>query len=387
MSIEANKALVGRFFDEAINQRKLESDEQAMMPISATRREVGAQPEVVARMLAEQAGAVRALATTLAERETREIVLLGSGDSWFAGLACRLAFETYAGLAVEAVQAYEYAAYGRPAFDSRTAAIVISSSGRPTTTWDALDRALATPAYVVGITDNPYAGNPFREKVHTALVPGAHKAGWPAQTTTATIALLIDLAIELGRARGHLPSAEADSLSQRLRSLPPEMRAVLDRSDTQAEQLARDLLADEKRRIYTFVGAGPSLGVAYVGMALLAEGPQEAGLAIAAEEFHHGLHIATIAHDDVVLLIAPTGPASGRYLDTARSVHAWDARLLAIVDDQDAEIGPLAEAMFVLPTVPEPMTPLLTLLPLHQLSIHLAAQKVAAGYRRPASVP
>src|SRR5258705_932157 len=98
------------------------SDEQAMMPIAATRREVAAQPEVVARALVEQGAAVRTLAAVLAERDTREIVLLGSGDSWFAGLACRLAFETYAGVPAEAIQAYEYAAYGPPGFDRRTAA-------------------------------------------------------------------------------------------------------------------------------------------------------------------------------------------------------------------------------------------------------------------------
>src|SRR5262245_59313473 len=115
------------------------SDDQSMMPIAATSREVAAQPEVVARVLAEQSTAVRTLADVLAKRDTREIVLLGSGDSWFAGLACRLAFETYAGLPAEAIQAYEYAAYGRPAFGSQTAVIVTSSSRRPTTTWDALD--------------------------------------------------------------------------------------------------------------------------------------------------------------------------------------------------------------------------------------------------------
>jgi glucosamine--fructose-6-phosphate aminotransferase (isomerizing) len=361
------------------------SDEQSMMPISATRREVAAQPEVVARVLNEQASAVRALAAAIVERDAREIVLLGSGDSWFAALACRLAFETYAGLPTDAIQAYEYAAYGRPTTDSRTVVIVISSSGRPTTTWDALERALATPAYVVGITDKPYAGNPFLEKSHTTLVPGASKVGWPAQTTTATMAVLIDLAIELGRARGHL--AEADQLSAQLRALPNAMQSVLEQSDGQAVQQVRELLAGSLRRIYTFVGAGPSLGVAYTGMALMAEGPQEAALAIAVEEFHHGLHIATIARDDVVILIAPGGPASSRCLDTARSVRTWNTRLLAIVDEQDNAIGPLADAVFAIPAVPEPMTPLLTLLPLHQLSIHLAEQKVAAGYTRPASVP
>lgn len=39
------------------------------------------------------------------------------------------------------------------------------------------------------------------------------------------------------------------------------------------------------------------------------------------------------------------------------------------------------------PDVEEPMSPLLTLLPLHALSIALASQKVAGGYQRPSSVP
>ena len=137
------------------------------------------------------------------------------------------------------------------------------------------------------------------------------------------------------------------------------------------------------RRNYTFVGAGPSLGVAYTGMALMAEGPQEVGIAIAVEEFHHGLHIATVAPDDVVVLIAPTGAASRRCLDTAKSVHAWGAQLIAIVDTQDGAICNLAGATLELPDAPEPMTPLLTLLPLHRLSIQLAEQKVASGHRRP----
>ncbi len=363
------------------------SDEQAMMPIAATRREVAAQPEVIARVLAEQSTAIRDLAQRLAARETRRIMLLGSGDSWFAGMACRLAFETYSGLPAEAFQAYEYAAYGHPGFDAATAAIVISSSGRPTTTWHALDRALHTPAFVVGITDKPYDGNPFSEKVHIALIPGAAKVGWPAQTTTATIAVLIHLAIELGRARGHLAQAAADDLTARLWGLPKTMRAVLEQSGPWAEQLARGLLRPGYRRIYTFVGSGPSLGVAYTGMALMAEGPQEAGIAIAVEEFHHGLHIATIAPDDVVLVIAPTGAASRRYLDVATALHAWGAQLIAIVDTHDAAIRSLAGNVLELPAVPEPMTPLLTLLPLHQLSIQLAEQKVASGYQRPKSVP
>ena len=68
-------------------------------------------------------------------------------------------------------------------------------------------------------------------------------------------------------------------------------------------------------------------------------------------------------------------------------MRTWGSRLFAIVDEQNGEIGKLADATFVLPATSEPMTPLLTLLPLHQLSLHLADQKVVAGYQRPKAVP
>jgi glucosamine 6-phosphate synthetase-like amidotransferase/phosphosugar isomerase protein len=354
------------------------------MPLADSQREVAEQPAVIARVLQDLQTAVRELARKLAERQTRRLFLLGSGDSWFAGQAARLALEQYAGVAVEPLQAYEYAAYGHPGFDAHSAAIVISSSGRPTTTWDALDRALATPAYVVGLSDKQYQGNPFIEKPPTALIPGASKKGMPAQTTTATIAVLIDLAIELGRATGHLSPTQAEALSAELREIPAKMEAVLSASAAIAQELAPSL---RSARFYTLVGGGPSFGVAQVGSALLAEGPQEVGLPLAIEEFHHALRFAAIAPGEPVLLIAPTGQVSRRNLDTARSLHNWGVQVIAIVDEQDEAIRPLAQTVFVLPAIPEPFSPLLTILPLHQLSLHLAAQKVAAGYQRAISVP
>ena len=86
--------------------------------------------------------------------------------------------------------------YGSLMADENSAVVVISSSGRPTTTWDALDRALQTESYVVGISDTDYEGNPFLEKPHASINPSAKKLGMPAQTTTVTIGLLINLETE-----------------------------------------------------------------------------------------------------------------------------------------------------------------------------------------------
>lgn len=359
-------------------------DETALMPIEATRVEVSTQPDVVARVLHDLQKQIQKLAQILARQQVNLVLASGSGDSWFAAQAVRLAWERYAGVPFEALQAYEYAAYGRPGEDERTAHFVISSSGRPTTTWDALDRALKSPAFVVGITDNAAVDNPFVVKPSVVLVPGAVKVGWPAQTTTATIAVLLNLAVAFGRARGHLDENAAAHLSQQLEELPSQMAEVLDRSNHWAEMMVASL---SQQRLYTFVGGGPSFAVAQTGAALMAEGPQEVGLALTVEEFHHGLRVATLHTGDPVVLIAPAGESEMRCRDTARVVRQWGARLIALATPATSDLVDAPESGLHLPEVEEPFSPLLTLLPLHVLSIALAEGKVARGYQRPDTVP
>jgi glucosamine 6-phosphate synthetase-like amidotransferase/phosphosugar isomerase protein len=141
------------------------------------------------------------------------------------------------------------------------------------------------------------------------------------------------------------------------------------------------------QRLYYLVGGGPSYAVAQTGSALLAEGPQEVGLPLPVEEFHHGLRIGTIRAGEPVILIAPAGATAQRCRDTAHSVREWGAHLIALVTADTADLLAGVGDGIMLPDVPEPFSPLLTLLPLHALSIELAALKVAAGYQRPESVP
>jgi glucosamine 6-phosphate synthetase-like amidotransferase/phosphosugar isomerase protein len=68
-------------------------------------------------------------------------------------------------------------------------------------------------------------------------------------------------------------------------------------------------------------------------------------------------------------------------------VRKWGSRLFVIATPETADLLEAKTDGIVLPTVPDAMSPLLTLLPLHALSIALADQKVAQGYQRPKSVP
>ena len=358
------------------------SDNIAMMPIANTREEVAAQPAVLTRVLQELSPQVQILAQQMADRKINQVLASGSGDSWFAAQAVRYAWESYAGVPFEPLQAYEYAAYGRLGIHKQTAHFVISSSGRPTTTWDALDLALASDALVIGVTDNPDKSNPFVAKPPVALIPRGSKVGWPAQTTTATIAVLIDLAIAFGHARGHLDQAEAARLQAQLRAIPGQITAVL----TQSQQWAEAVVATQPGYT-TFVGGGPSFAVAQNGSALLAAGPQEPGMPLTVEEFHHALRIGVIRKEDAVILIAPQGKVVSRCRDTARVVRAWGSRLFVIATPETADLLQSPADGVVLPAVSEPMSPLLTIPPLQMLGIVLAEQKVATGYQRPKSVP
>ena len=360
------------------------SDNTAMMPIANTREEVAAQPQVIARVLRELAPQIETLAQQMTERKINQVLASGSGDSWFAAQAVRCAWETYAGVPFAPLQAYEYAAYGRLGENAQTAHFVISSSGRPTTTWDALDLALDSGALVIGITDNPDESNPFVAKPPVALIPRGSKVGWPAQTTTATIATMISLAIAFGQARDHLSQAEAEGLQAQLATIPSQLTAVL----RQSRQWAKNLVSTIKQPCsYTFVGGGPSFAVAQNGSALLAAGPQEAGMPLTVEEFHHALRIGVIRETDVVVLIAPHSVVDSRCLDTARVVRAWGSRLGVIATPETADLLESDADGVILPAIADAMSPLLTIPPLQILSIVLAEQKVATGYQRPQSVP
>ena len=183
---------------------------QVMMPLAETLVEVENQPVVVASALENNHNSMVGLAKLIIQKKINKLHLVGSGDSMYLGQCVQRAFQIYAHRPIQISQAYEYSIYGNLFLDEKTLLIVISSSGRPSTTRDALTRALKTNAIVVGITDQAKNENPFYSKPHYKVVPGAVKKGWPTQTTTATIILLIDLAIQIGKEDGKISQKEGE---------------------------------------------------------------------------------------------------------------------------------------------------------------------------------
>ena len=127
------------------------------------------------------------------------------------------------------------------------------------------------------------------------------------------------------------------------------------------------------RRRYWVVGAGPNTATALEAALKLNEAAWIPALGFNAEQFLHGPW-AALEPEDALLLIAPPGPTHARCLDVARVASAIGAAVVALVAEDDREIGALAAETIALPEVPELLSPIAAIVPLQLLTYHLAVQ-------------
>ena len=336
------------------------------MPLDATRAEIAGTPAALANALESLAAPICDLAAALARRHVARVAVVGSGDSLAVGMMAAPGFAEFAGKPVETIQAYEYATYGHPAFGRDLAAFLISSSGRPSPTRDALTRALGSDAFVVGVSDRAAADNPFLTRPTHALCPGSAKRGMPTQSTIVTLAVLLRLAVEWGRTLGHVPG---DSTLEELRAVSDRLAATARTHGDTARAIGASLAG--WRRIH-IVGAGPNVGTAHAGALLFAGAAGLVATAHAVEEIHHALRLASLGRQDMVLVLLPPGTrAEARLIDT-----------IAAAKGRGAHVVVLGTGEVPLPGTLEPFSPLLLLPILQQIALG-AGQAVAQGATAP----
>jgi glutamine---fructose-6-phosphate transaminase (isomerizing) len=345
-------------------------DPERRRRVDATRPELLDQPGVVARNLEASAEAVRALAAEIAAWAPARIVLVGAGDSLAAAQAVRLAMETMTGLVCEPAQSLEFAYYTAAASAARALVVALSSSGETTRTVEAMLAARDGGAFTVAVTNSP--GSTLAQEATRVLGIRASRVGWPTQSTTAPVAVLLALAAELGRQRGAAGSGE---LLAGLRSAPALMTAVLQRLD---EPLRRQADRERDHAMYLFSGAGPAWPAAVAGAAKVKEATPDHAAAVQLEEFHH---YNSIKADEPLWLFVPDERQVRRARDTIEEAARLGGRVHAVATE--AAAGALAGAVDVLtlPAADPRVAPLLYLLPAQLVGYHLAMVKFAAAAR------
>jgi glucosamine--fructose-6-phosphate aminotransferase (isomerizing) len=352
-------------------------DAARLARVEHTRGEMLAQGAAIAATLGAAGDDLAALAGRLAGREIREVVIAGCGDSWFVGLAARAAFLTLLGVPASGVQALEYALHDSVGAGPGTVVFGLSAGGNTPAVMQALASARARGAFCVGVSNTE--ASPILTGFDAALVVRATRRGWPTQSSTAAIALLVAAAAAV--ARGRAAPAPLAVLEQALSGLPGLVdRVTAEAAAPMAEMAARLCSA----RTVLFTGSGAGFAAAAIGAAKLRElGPIHAS-ASPLEEMHH---YRAQKEGDPLVLLAPDAASRERALDTALVSAAVGGRTIALLGAEDAEIAALVESAIILPPVHPLLAAIVFAVPLHLFAHGFAVGRAVCGLGYPGAWP
>jgi glucosamine 6-phosphate synthetase-like amidotransferase/phosphosugar isomerase protein len=340
--------------------------------VEATGPELFGQPAAILATLSQNDAVLDGIADRLTTG-MRHVVLVGCGDSLAVMIAARQALETALGVPCAPMQSLEFAYYHADLVDDATAVIALSSSGETTRTVEALLVAQHRGSYTVALTNTD--GSTLQREAAAALKIEATRVGWPTQSSTAALALLLELAIRITERRA--PSTAAP-LRQAFDAIPDAMAQALTRIDPVIAEIADD---EVNARVQTvlFAGAGPNLASAIVGAAKVKECTTLHAVDIQIEEYHH---YNSQKAGEPLFLLAPSGPSVPRAIDTGTDALRWGGRLYVVTTDGERAFDGLGGRVIALPPVPEPLSPLLYLLPAQLVGYHLGLSCYAAAVAR-----
>jgi glucosamine--fructose-6-phosphate aminotransferase (isomerizing) len=316
-----------------------------------------AQPGALRLVARGQADAIEAAALRL--RGLDHVLLTGVGTSWHAALVGELLFARLGelGLKARAFHAFELASYW-PEAAGRAGVVVLSHGGTRRYSREALKRVKAGGGTGVVITGKgPEAPE---EADWTLRTVDQESSGAHTVSYTAALAILAKLACAAG-GKGEI-ARSIDGI--------PDMLAFLLGQESWEDLAAR--YGD--RRCYWFVGGGPNTATAWEAALKMSEASHAPAAGFNCEQFLHGAW-AALEPQDVVFLIAPPGPSHERCVAAARVAREVGAPVVALVREDDREIGALAAETIALPEIDELLSPILTIVPLQLFIYHAAVHR------------
>lgn len=296
---------------------------------------------------------------------TKHLILTACGTAFHAGLVGEFLFEHLARIPTETEYASEFR-YRNPIIEDGTVVISISQSGETADTLAAVEQAKERGATVLGLVNVVGSSIARATDVGIYLHVGPEIGVASTKAFTAQVAVLTMLAIELGRRR-HISSSEAARYIDELSQIPDKISRVLE----QSEHIKKIASANIDKNNWLFLGRGFNYPVALEGALKLKEISYIHAEGLPAAEMKHG-PIALIVNDMPAVFIATTGPQYDKIMGNIEEVRARGGKIIVVATEGDENIGQYADHLITVPDVPEPLQPILTVVPLQLLAYHAA---------------
>ncbi len=297
--------------------------------------------------------------------QAKRFVLTGQGTAWHAGLVGDYLMEDLAKIVTECTYASEFR-YRNPIVEDDTVVVAISQSGETADTLAALREAQIKGATAMGIV-NAVGSTIARETdcgIYLHAGPEIGVASTKAFTCQCTV--LTMLSIYLGRRR-FMGQDQCKELIAALNRIPEQMEQVLAQSDF-INTVAAEFC---ERENWLFLGRGYNYPIALEGALKLKEISYIHAEGMPAAEMKHG-PIALINEGMPVVFIATRGSQYEKVISNIEEVRARGGRIIAVASEGDTNIERYSDHVFRVPELPEPLQPLLTVVPLQLLAYHAA---------------
>ena len=301
--------------------------------------------------------------------KAKRFIIAACGTSWHAGLIGEYLFEELARIPVEVEYASELR-YRNPIINSDDVVIALSQSGETADTLAALGLAKEKGALIYGIV-NSVGSSISRMTDAGSYIHGGPEIGVAStKAFTGQVTLLSMMAIYLGYQRGTIPRSYYLQLIKELENIPAKVSRVLEKNQ-QIEYIAGEI-KDATNALY--LGRGYNFPVALEGALKLKEISYIHAEGYPAAEMKHG-PIALIDENMPVIVIATNKSAHEKIASNIQEVKARKGKVIAIVTEGDTKISNLADYIIEIPDTDEPLTPLLSVIPLQLLSYHIAVMR------------
>jgi glucosamine--fructose-6-phosphate aminotransferase (isomerizing) len=292
-------------------------------------------------------------------------VLTGQGTAYHAAMIGQYLLEDLAKIPAKVEYASEFR-YRNPIISEGTVLVAVSQSGETADTLAALREAKERGALTLGVV-NVVGSSIARETdsgVYLRVGPEIGVASTKAFTGQVMVLSLISLFL----ARRRFMSVDAcQVMLEELSRVPAMIDRVLEEAD-HVRNVAEKYCRNEN---WLFLGRGYNYPVALEGALKLKEISYIHAEGMPAAEIKHG-PIALINDGMPAVFIANKGPQYDKVMLNIEQVKARGGRVIAVATEGDQNIRRYADDVFYVPDISDPLSPLLTVIPLQLLACHAA---------------
>lgn len=297
--------------------------------------------------------------------KARRFILTGQGTAWHAGLVGDYLLEDLAKVITECTYASEFR-YRNPIVEENTVLVAISQSGETADTLAALRESKEKGALSLGLVN--VVGSTIAREVDGGIYLHAGPEIGVASTKafTCQCVCLTLLSLYVGR-RKFMSQQQHQELIDGLCAIPEQMERVLEQSD-KVRRFAEEFC---ERENWLFLGRGYHYPIALEGALKLKEISYIHAEGMPAAEMKHG-PIALISEGMPVVFIATQGSQYDKVISNIEEVRARGGRIIAVATEGDINITRHSDHVVYVPDAPEPLQPLLSVVPLQLLAYHAA---------------